>query len=148
MYAVIKAGGKQQKVKTGDVIEVELMHHDGDRVELHPILVVDDEGKTHVGKEAQKAVVVAKLVGEQKGEKIKVFKYRPKTGYARKQGHRQLMTLLEIEDIKLGGKRAPAKKEEAEAEEPAAKPKPEKAPAVPEEPADDTSTADEPQAAD
>src|SRR5207248_3610663 len=101
MYAVIKAGGKQQRVKTGDVIEVELMHHDGERVELHPILVVDDEGKTHYGKEAQRAVVVAKLVGEQKGDKVKVFKYRPKSGYARRQGHRQLMTLLEIEDIKM-----------------------------------------------
>ncbi len=116
MYAVIKAGGKQQRVKPGDVIEVELMHHDGDRVELHPILVVDDEGKTHYGKEAQRAVVVAKLVGEQKGDKIKVFKYRPKTGYAKKQGHRQLMTLLEIEDIKMRT-RAPAKKDAAASEE-------------------------------
>src|SRR5437879_1114061 len=116
MYAVIKAGGKQQKVKTGDVIEVELMHHDGETVELHPILVVDDDGKTHVGKEIQRAVVVAKLVGEQKGEKVKVFKYRAKTGYAKRQGHRQLMTLLEIEDIRLGGRRAPAKKEPAKAE--------------------------------
>ena len=121
MYAVIKAGGKQQRVKAGDVIEVELMHHDGDTVELHPILVVDDEGKTHVGKDIQKAVVVAKLVGEQKGDKVKVFKYRPKTGYSKRQGHRQLMTLLEIEDIKLRT-RAPAKKDE----EPAAKDQPAK----------------------
>ena len=136
MYAVIKAGGKQQKVKAGDVIEVELMHHDGDKVELHPILVVDDDGKTHYGKEAQRAVVVAKLVGEQKGDKVKVFKYRPKTGYSRRQGHRQLMTLLEIEDIKLRT-RAPAKKEQA-AEEPKAQ----------EQTEDETSTADEPQAAD
>ena len=120
MYAVIKAGGKQQRVKPGDVIEVELMHHDGERIELHPILVVDDEGKTHYGKEAQRAVVVAKLVGEQKGDKVKVFKYRPKSGYARRQGHRQLMTLLEIEDIKMRT-RAPAKKEEPP--EPKAEPK-------------------------
>jgi len=112
MYAVIKAGGKQQRVKPGDVIEVELMHHDGDRVELHPILVVDDDGKTHYGKEAQRAVVVAKLVGEQKGDKIKVFKYRPKTGYAKRQGHRQLMTLLEIEDIKMRTRAPAAKKDE------------------------------------
>ena len=121
MYAVIKAGGKQQKVTTGDVIEVELMHADGDTVELHPLLVVDDDGKTHVGKEAQKAVVVAKLVGEQKGDKVKVFKYRPKTGYAKKQGHRQLMTLLEIQDIKLRT-RAPEKKAEEPAEEKAEAP--------------------------
>src|SRR5919198_183363 len=119
MYAVIKAGGKQQKVQAGDVIEVELMHADGDQVELHPILVVDDDGKTHYGKEAQRAVVVAKLGGEQKGDKVKVFKYRPKTGYSKRQGHRQLMTLLEIQDIKLRT-RAPAKKAEEKAEEPAA----------------------------
>ena len=131
MYAVIKAGGKQQRVKPGDVIEVELMHHDGERIELHPILVVDDEGKTHYGKEAQRAVVVAKLVGEQKGDKVKVFKYRPKSGYARRQGHRQLMTLLEIEDIKMRT-RAPAKKEEPP--EPKAEPKAE-APADGAEPA-------------
>ena len=62
MYAVIRAGGKQHKVKPGDVIEVELMHADGDTVELHPLLVVNDDGKTHVGKDAQKAVVVAKSV--------------------------------------------------------------------------------------
>src|SRR5438067_7618052 len=139
MYAVIKAGGKQQRVKPGDVIEVELMHHDGERIELHPILVVDDEGKTHYGKEAQRAVVVGKLVGEQKGDKIKVFKYRPKTGYAKRQGHRQLMTLLEIEDIKMRT-RAPAKK----AEEPAA----EEPPAAAEEPATEPAAqAEEPQAA-
>jgi large subunit ribosomal protein L21 len=132
MYAVIKAGGKQQRVKPGDVIEVELMHHDGDKIELHPILVVDDEGKTHYGKEAQRAVVVGKLVGEKKGDKVKVFKYRPKTGYAKSQGHRQLMTLLEIEDIKMRT-RAPAKKA---SEEPATEPATaaEEAPAEVEEP--------------
>ena len=113
MYAVIKAGGKQQRVKPGDVIEVELMHgqHD-DKVTFTPLLVVDDDGKTHYGKEAQRAVVVAKLVGEQKGDKIKVFKYRPKTGYAKRQGHRQLMTLLEIEDIKMRTRAPAAKKDE------------------------------------
>ena len=113
MYAVIKAGGKQQRVKPGDVIEVELMHHDGDKVELHPILVVDDDGKTHYGKEAQRAVVVGKLVGEQKGDKVKVFKYRPKTGYAKRQGHRQMHSLVEIEDV-VFSKRAGAKKADDE----------------------------------
>ena len=58
MYAVIKAGGKQHKVKAGDVLEVEYMHGegDGDTVTFHPVLVVDDDGKTHYGKEAQLAV--------------------------------------------------------------------------------------------
>jgi large subunit ribosomal protein L21 len=116
MYAVIRTGGKQQKVKPGDVVEVEYLHTEGDTVTFQPLLVVDDEGKTHVGKEIERAVVTAKLVGEQKGDKVHVFKYKNKSGYARKQGHRQLMTLLEIAEVKLPSRRAPAKKaEEAEA---------------------------------
>jgi large subunit ribosomal protein L21 len=102
MYAVIKAGGKQHKVKAGDVLEIELMHADGDTVTFEPLLVVDDDGKTHYGKEAAQAVVTAKLLGEHKGDKVHVFKYKNKSGYARRQGHRQLMTLIEIADVKLG----------------------------------------------
>ena len=111
MYAVIKTGGKQQKVKTGDVIEVEKIVHDGETVTFHPILVVDDDGKTHVGAEAAKAVVTAKPLGEKKGEKVKIFKYRPKSGYAKRGGHRQILTMLEIEDVKFAAapKRAAAK---------------------------------------
>ena len=116
MYAVIKAGGKQHRVKSGDVIEVELVHGKaGEAVEFKPLLVVDDDGKTHHGKDVAKAVVVAKLAGEQKGDKIKVFKYRPKSGYARHQGHRQLMTLLEIEDVRLEAKRSTSRKQEPNA---------------------------------
>jgi len=119
MYAVIKAGGKQHRVKPGDVIEVELMHgQHGTSITFMPLLVVDDEGKTHVGKDLGKAQVKAKLLGEQKGDKVKVFKYRPKTGYARRQGHRQLQTLVEIEDVVLG-RRAPSKKAEGKEEKPA-----------------------------
>jgi len=112
MYAVIKTGGKQHKVKTGDVIEVEKLVHGGETVTFHPILVVDDDGATHVGAEAAKATVTAQPLGEKKGEKIKIFKYRPKTGYAKRGGHRQLITLLEIQDVTMGGgaKKAPAKK--------------------------------------
>ena len=104
MYAVIKTGGKQQKVQKGDVIEVEKLVAEGETVEFHPLLVVDDDGKTHVGAEAAKAVVVD-APREKKGDKVKVFKYRPKSGYARKSGHRQLLTMLEM-DVKLGARRA------------------------------------------
>ena len=111
MYAVIKTGGKQHKVQPGDVIEVELIHGIGESVTFHPLLVVDDDGTTHYGKDAAKAVVTAKPVGEQKGDKVKIFKYKNKTGYARKAGHRQLLTLLEISTVSLGGaaKAAPKK---------------------------------------
>jgi large subunit ribosomal protein L21 len=111
MYAVIRTGGKQHKVKPGDVIEAEYLHTEDSTVTFQPLLVVDDDGKTHVGKEAERAVVTAKILGEQKGDKVHVFKYKNKSGYARRQGHRQLMTLLEIAEVKLGAARkAPARK--------------------------------------
>ena len=121
MYAVIKVGGKQQRVKAGDVIEVELMHGQQDEeVTFTPILVVDDDGKAHVGKELGKATVSAKLVGEHKGDKVKVFKYRQKTGYRKTQGHRQMYTLVEIGDVVLGGRRPASKKAEEARPAPAA----------------------------
>ena len=103
MYAVIKTGGKQHKVTTGDLIQVELLEgNPGDKVTFEPLLVVEDNGTTHFGKDASKAVVTGTLAGEKKGEKVQVFKYKPKTGYSRKTGHRQTLTMVEIEDVKLG----------------------------------------------
>ena len=103
MYAVIKAGGKQHKVKPGDVIEIEVVRaQQGDGLTFTPLLVVDDDGATHFGKELGKAVVKGKILGEEKGDKVKVFKYRPKTGYAKAQGHRQRYTLVEIQDVAMG----------------------------------------------
>ncbi|MDP9296321.1 MAG: 50S ribosomal protein L21 [Actinomycetota bacterium] len=115
---MIKTGGKQHKVKAGDVLEVELLGSEQEQVTFQPLLVVDDDGKTHVGKEIAKATVTAKLLGEQKGDKVKVFRYKPKTGFAKRQGHRQTMTLIEIQEIGLGSPRAPRKKaaEETSAE--------------------------------
>jgi large subunit ribosomal protein L21 len=102
MYAVIRSGGKQHKVQAGDVIEIEKLVDAGETVTFTPLLVVDDDGKTHAGSAASKATVKAKPVGEKKGDKIKVVKYRPKTGYAKKTGHRQQLTLLQIESVDLG----------------------------------------------
>jgi large subunit ribosomal protein L21 len=124
MYAVIKTGGKQHKVQVGDVIEVEKIVHEGETVTFQPLLVVDDDGGTHVGAQASKSSVTAKPLGEKKGDKVKIFKYRPKSGYAQRGGHRQLRTMLEIEDVKLAAapkKAAERKKADgpAKAEEPA-----------------------------
>jgi large subunit ribosomal protein L21 len=116
MYAVIRTGGKQQKVKPGDIVEVEYLHAEGDTVTFQPLLVVDDDGKTHVGKEIERAVVTGKLLGEHKGDKVNVFKYKNKSGYSRRQGHRQLMSLLEISEVKLPAKRSSAKQAEDPAE--------------------------------
>src|SRR2546426_1764542 len=81
MYAVIKTGGKQQKVSAGDVIEIEKNVDEGENVTFHPILVVDDDGKNHVGAEAAQAVVNAKPLRGKKGGKVKNFQYPPQTGY-------------------------------------------------------------------
>lgn len=121
MYAVIKTGGKQHKVKTGEIIHVELLEgNPGDKVVFDPILVVDDAGATHVGKELDGATVTGLLTGEMRDKKVKVFKYKAKTGYKRTQGHRQNMTVVEIEDIAFKAKKSPAKKESAAKEAPAA----------------------------
>ncbi|MGH2808739.1 MAG: 50S ribosomal protein L21 [Actinomycetota bacterium] len=104
MYAVIRAGGKQHKVAKGDVIEVERIKGSSETVEFTPLLVVDDKGKTRSGKsELGKARVLGKILGETKGDKIDVMKFRNKTGYRRHQGHRQKYTTVEISDIKLSG---------------------------------------------
>jgi large subunit ribosomal protein L21 len=131
MYAVIKVGGKQERVSPGDVIEVEFMKVDpGSSVEFEPIVVFDDDGKAHVGKDLSRAKVVARLLGDKKGEKVKVFKYRSKSGYRRTQGHRQMLTLLEVEEVGLSpGKKATRKDAEEAQEKTAASKPPAKAPA-------------------
>ena len=113
MYAVIRAGGKQHKVSKGDVIQIELHKGDSDRIEFTPLLVVDDKGKTRATrKELGDARVVAKVLGEEKGKKIEVYKYRNKTGYRRHTGHRQRYSSIEISEIKLTAGRS-KKTEEA-----------------------------------
>lgn len=104
MYAIIKSGGKQAKVTPGDVIEVELLHTDEERVTFTPILVVDDEGSTITDKDQLEASsVTAKVLGDVKGPKINIFKYKNKTGYRRRKGHRQQYTSLEVTGIDLPG---------------------------------------------
>lgn len=130
MYAVIRVGGKQERVKPGDVIEVEFMKVDpGSEVEFQPVLVVDDQGKAHAGKELAKAKVKATLLGDKKGDKVRVFKYKNKSGYRKQMGHRQLLTLLEIQEVGISPDQV-ARKEEAPAKVPAAEPAEAKKPAA------------------
>jgi large subunit ribosomal protein L21 len=104
VFAVIRAGGKQHKVSQGDVIEIERLKGDSDTVSFAPLLVVDDDGTARAGRaELEDASVTGRVLGEVKGDKIHVFKYRPKTGYRRRSGHRQRYTRVEIQDIRLGG---------------------------------------------
>ena len=110
MYAIIRAGGKQYKVAEGDVIEIERTKEGSDTVEFVPLLVVDDKGKTRSDKsDLADARVTATIVGETKGPKVNVAKYRNKTGYRRNAGHRQKYTSVQISGIKLTRARSASK---------------------------------------
>jgi len=104
MYAIIRAGGKQAKVQSGDVIEIERVKGDADQLSFAPLLVVDDKGNAVSDRDVlAKASVTAKVLGESQGPKVDIFKYKNKTGYRRRQGHRQKYTQIEITEIKLPG---------------------------------------------
>lgn len=100
MYAIIRAGGKQSKVREGDVIDVERLRLAGDTVTFTPLLVVGDDGTVISDRGAlEAATVTAEVLGEHRGDKVEVFKYKPKTGYRRRQGHRQTYTTLRVTSI-------------------------------------------------
>ena len=96
-YAIVKTGGKQYKVAVGDVIDVELL--DGDNLDLQPVLVVDGSTVLSSANDLAKVSITGNLVGESKGPKIKILKYKNKTGYKRRQGHRQRYSQVEITGI-------------------------------------------------
>ncbi|MBN2910157.1 50S ribosomal protein L21 [Polycladomyces sp. WAk] len=101
MFAIIETGGKQYRVKQGDVIYVEkLPVAEGETVTFDKVLLVAKEDGTVVGKPVvEGAVVKGKVEQHGKGKKITVFKYKPKKNYKRKQGHRQPFTKVVIEAI-------------------------------------------------
>ncbi len=101
MYAIIATGGKQYYVKEGDVILVEKLDaNEGDTVEITEVLAVGNEGDLKLGTPVVAgAKAVLKVLGQGKGKKIIVFKYKPKKGYRRKTGHRQPYTKVAVEKI-------------------------------------------------
>lgn len=100
MYAIIETGGKQYTVSEGDIIKVEkLATAEGETVELDKVLAISKDGKLSVGNPWLKAKVQAKVLKHGKGDKIIVFKYKPKKNYRKKQGHRQPFTEIQIEKI-------------------------------------------------
>jgi large subunit ribosomal protein L21 len=113
MYAIIRAGGKQSKVQVGDVIEVERVKDASDTVSFVPLLVVDDNGNAVSDRQQlAEASVSAEVLGETKGDKIDIFKYKNKSGYRRHMGHRQKYTQLRVTAIDLKTKKTTKKKEE------------------------------------
>jgi large subunit ribosomal protein L21 len=105
VYAVIRTGGKQYKVKVGDVIDVERLATDGGSLELEPLLLVDDDGKvTSAAADLAKAKVTATVVDHRRGRKLRVFTYKNKTRQRRHLGHRQPLTRLKVERIDPPGR--------------------------------------------
>ncbi|MBA2528527.1 MAG: 50S ribosomal protein L21 [Euzebyales bacterium] len=101
MYAVIATGGKQYRVAVGDTLDVEkLASGDDGTVQLRPLLLVGDDGAVTSGRDGlATATVRASVVEQVKGPKLTVFKYKNKTGYRRKNGHRQPLTRIRVDEI-------------------------------------------------
>ena len=100
MYAIIATGGKQYRVSEGDVIYIEKIDAEVDSTVSLDALLVENEGEVKVGTPVVEGVKVeGKVVGQVRGEKIIVFKYKSKKNYRRKQGHRQPYTKVEITKI-------------------------------------------------
>src|SRR5699024_1704817 len=101
VYAIVRAGGHQEKVSVGDIITVNRMKAKaGDSVELDAVLLVDGETVTTDAEALSKVSVSAEVAGELRGPKIVIQKYKNKTGYKKRQGHRQDLTRLKITSIK------------------------------------------------
>ena len=102
MYAILETGGKQYKVQTGDVIEVERLDGEvGAQVELGRVLMLaaDDDSPTFGNPAIEGARVFGEVVEQGKGEKLIIFKYKPKVRYRRKTGHRQVVTRVRVGNI-------------------------------------------------
>ena len=99
-YAVIKTGGKQYKVAEGQTLLVEKIDIEKDKpIEFDQVLLVVEDDKAKIGQPVLDTKVKAKVLDHVRGEKIDVFKYKAKTGYHKKIGHRQNLTKIQIEKI-------------------------------------------------
>ena len=105
MYAIVKTGGKQYKVAVDDVVTVEkIVGKPGDEISLVPVLLVDGDDLTTAVDALAAATVSAKVVEHTKGPKIRIHKFKNKTRYHKRQGHRQQLTELKVTDIAAGKK--------------------------------------------
>ncbi|MFH5207148.1 50S ribosomal protein L21 [Antrihabitans spumae] len=100
-YAIVKTGGKQYKVAVGDLVKVEKIEGEpGTAVSLDPVLVVEDSQLTTDAAKLAKVSVTGEVVEQVKGPKIRIHKFKNKTGYHKRQGHRQKLTVLKVTGIK------------------------------------------------
>ena len=101
VYAVVRAGGRQEKVEVGTIVTMDRIKADKDgNVELIPVLLVDGEKITSDAKSLAKVTVTAEVLNDLRGPKIVIQKFKNKTGYKKRQGHRQELTRVKITGIK------------------------------------------------
>jgi large subunit ribosomal protein L21 len=101
VYAVVRAGGRQEKVEVGTIVTMDRIktRKDG-KVELAPVLLVDGGKITSDAESLAKVVVTAEIIEDLRGPKIHIQKFKNKTGYKKRQGHRQELTRVKITGIK------------------------------------------------
>lgn len=104
MYAIVECGGRQYRAEEGHSFSVEKLPYEvGEKIELNNVLLLANEGHVHIGQPAVAGASVRATVVEQyRGKKIFVWKYRPKSRYRQRRGHRQSYTRLHIDEISLG----------------------------------------------
>jgi len=101
VYAVVRAGGRQEKVQVGTIVVLDRQSAKiGDKIELPAVLFVDGDAVTTDADKLAKVKVTAEVVGEERGPKIIIQKFKNKTGYKKRQGHRQDLTRVKITGIK------------------------------------------------
>ncbi|TQL47785.1 LSU ribosomal protein L21P [Homoserinimonas aerilata] len=101
VYAVVRAGGRQEKVEVGTVVVLDRISADKNgNIELAPVLLVDGDTITHDAKALAKITVTAEVLGDERGPKIVIQNYKNKTGYKRRMGHRSELTRVKITSIK------------------------------------------------
>ena len=105
VYAIVRAGGRQEKVAVGDVLEIDrLLAEPGSSLELPVLLLVDGDVVTSEKAALAKATVTVEIVGATKGPKIDILKFKNKTGYRSRKGHRQKLTQVKVTGIESGTK--------------------------------------------
>lgn len=101
VYAVVRAGGRQEKVEVGTVIQLDRVKAaQGDTIELPAVLLVDGDAVTTDADKLAKVTVTAEVLGDLRGPKIVIQKFKNKTGYKKRQGHRQDLTRVKVTGIK------------------------------------------------
>ena len=117
-YAVIRCGGKEYRVEEGTTLLVDRMSGDeGASVDLEPLLYAGGKDTLFSGDDLGRVKVKAKIVGHERGPKLRIFKFKPKRGYKRTTGHRSELTRIEVTSISVGKGSSSSKKQTEEAED-------------------------------